>query len=225
MFIARINAFGGESEIEIFPAFQAAALFQQRPDQLFRSAGVRCGLQNDDGSASEIFGNGDCGISDIADVRLLVLVQRGRHADSDKIHIPDKIKVIGSAQHSGRDRFFKVRAHNVPDVILALIDHIDFFPLHVKADGAKPMLCLFHSQRQPDITQAAYAHCQSVISDFREQFLTNTHDDCPPACSIWALPYLRPQARQTHSAGSSYRRCPHSHTYPITLAGTPAISA
>ena len=73
--VARIDALGGEAQVKVLPALEAAALLQDGLQELFRGAGVGGGLQDDDGAPGQVLGNGDGGVPDIADVGLLVLVQ------------------------------------------------------------------------------------------------------------------------------------------------------
>ena len=57
-------------------------------------------LQHHDGAPGQMLGNGNRGIPDITDVRLLVLVQRSGHADGNEIHIAHPGKICGGAEHS-----------------------------------------------------------------------------------------------------------------------------
>ena len=53
--VPRVNSLRAESQIEIFTAFQAAAVFKDRLDQLFSSAGICGGFKNDHRSPCQIF--------------------------------------------------------------------------------------------------------------------------------------------------------------------------
>ena len=98
--IARIDALGREAQIEVRPALEAAALLQKGLEQLLSGAGISGGLQHHDGAPGQMLGNGNRGIPDITDVRLLVLVQRSGHADGNEIHIAHPGKICGGAEHS-----------------------------------------------------------------------------------------------------------------------------
>ena len=120
-------------------------------------------------------GDGDGALAHIADVRLLVPVQRRGNADGDKVHITDTGKVRGGGEHTALHQPLKVCLHDVADVILAAVDHIDLCLLDIEADGAKAVLRLIDRERQPDIAEAAHAHDQCLILNFLNQLFLYGH--------------------------------------------------
>ena len=122
-----------------------------------------------------MLGNGNGGIPDVADIRLLVLVQRGGNADSDEIHFLYKAEICGSGEPSDLYQLLQVGVDHIADVVLSGVDHIHLLGLHIEADGLKAMLRLIHCQRQTDIAQAADAHDQCLILNFLNQLFLYGH--------------------------------------------------
>ena len=93
----------------------------------------------------------------IADIGLLVRVQRGGHGNAHAVARGHGGKVRGGAQHAFLHDLFQVAVYHVADVVVSLIDHIHLLGLHVKADHMETGLGLFHRERKPDIAQSNHA--------------------------------------------------------------------
>ena len=106
----------------------------------------------------EVAGYGLGGIPDIADIRLLVGVQRRGNTDGDEIHVLDKGEVGGGPQHPGGHQLPQVGIHHVANVVRPGVYQVHLFLLDIKADGTKPMLGLVHRKRQAHVAQAADTH-------------------------------------------------------------------
>ena len=173
--VARIDPLRRKAQVKVRTALQTAALLQNGTEQFLGGTGVGGGFQHHNGAPPEMLGNGDGGIPDVADIRLLVLVQRGGNADSDKVYIPNKTEIGGGRQHSVLYQCLQIGIDHIADIVLSGIDHIHLFPLHIEADGLKAMLRLIHCQRQTDIAQAADAHDQCLILNFLNQLFLYGH--------------------------------------------------
>ena len=173
--VARIHPLRGEAQVKVLPALEAVALLQDGANQLLRGAGIGGGLQHHHGPPSEVLGDGDGGIPDVADVRLLVLVQRRGHADGDEIHITHPGEIRGGAEHSGLHQLFQIRVHHVADVVFPGVHHVHLFLLDIKADGAEPVFRLIHRQGQSHVSQTADTHGQGLILDLFDQFFFHGH--------------------------------------------------
>lgn len=61
--------------------------------------------------------------------------------------------------------------YNVTDVVLAGVDHVDLFLLHIETDALEACLRLFNDQRQTDITQTYNTDYEAAVFDFLEHGL------------------------------------------------------
>ena len=102
----------------------------------------------------------------IADIRLLMRIQRRRHADCNKVHVFHKRKVICCGKHAVLYHLGQVGIHHIPDVVFPFVDKPYFFALHVKANGLKPSFCLLHCQGQSHVTKSNYTHNNFFVFDF-----------------------------------------------------------
>ena len=169
LLVARIDALRREPEVEILAALQAAR-FEDRLEQFFRRARVSRGFQNDDHAGVDIFCNGLGGALHIADIRLLVFVERSRHADGDGVDFLDKRKVGSSGKLSGFHHVFQRVADDVADVVVPGVDGVNFFRLHVEADGFVAGLREFHRERQADVAEAHNADNGGLVLYFAQKF-------------------------------------------------------
>ena len=87
----------------------------------------------------------------VADIRLLVRVERRRHANRDGVDVRDELKIARRTQAARFDLFLQGLADNVADIVVAGVDHVDLRLLHVEADRFIPCAREFHRQRQADV--------------------------------------------------------------------------
>ena len=111
------------------------------------------------------------GGADVADVRLLVSVERRRHADAHAVALRRVGKVGRGDELSGLDERFEILVHHIANVVFTGVDHIHFFFLHVKAIDLEAGLRLFHRKRQADVAKADNA--ESSFSG--KQFFLESH--------------------------------------------------
>ena|SRR5699024_4737500 len=98
-------------------------------------------------------------------------VQRGGHADGDKVDILDKAEVGGGGKHAALDNAGKVAVHHVADVVVAGVDHLHLLRLDVEADGLKARFGLLDRQRQADIAQTHYSDNDLSVFNLAEHFI------------------------------------------------------
>ncbi len=117
----------------------------------------------------QVFGDGFRGTLHIADIRLLILVQRSGNGDGHRVHALDEGKIAGRGKGPAFHHMFQRIAHNVADIIFARVDGIDLLGLNVKADGPVAGLCKFHGEGKPDIPQADNADDGGLVLNFIQQ--------------------------------------------------------
>ena len=212
--ISRVHPLGRETQIELLAALQARALLQNRLEQFLRGAGIGGGLQHHNASRLQMARNGPGRIPNVADIRLLMGVQRRGYADGDKIHVLYEGKVGRGPEHSGGYQLPQIRVHHVPDVVLPRVHHVHLFLLDIKADGTKAVLGLVHRQRQTHIAQTADAHEQSLVLNFLNQPIFHSHASASPFTQrvFSSCSYRSPQAGQTARPSSKEIPTPHRHT-------------
>ena len=220
--VAGIDTLGREAEIEILTALETRALFQDGLEQLLGRAGIRRGLQNDHRALGQVLRDRLSGRADIADVRLLMRIQGGGHADSDKVHVLNKAEVGGCAQHTVRHQFFQIGVDNVADIVLAGVDQIHFLLLNVKADGLEAVLGLVHRQRQTDITETTNAHQKRFVLNLFNQLFFNRHThSISSTLLLVSIAYFFLQTEQVAVPFEKSNLLPHWQTYPRMRAGVP----
>ena len=101
--VAGIFALGGKGNEEFFFASEAAAgglqaklvfFFENRHHHFFGGAGISCALEHDQLAGLKMRGDGMRGVGDIAEIGLVILIQRRGDADDDRVHLFD-VRVIG----------------------------------------------------------------------------------------------------------------------------------
>ena len=104
------------------------------------------GLKDDHHSGMQVLCDSLGGRFYVADVGLLVGVERRRYADRDEIHIFDELEIGRRTEPALPDKSFEVGVYNIPDVVVAGVDHIDLFLLDIEADCPETGLGLLHGQ-------------------------------------------------------------------------------
>jgi len=113
-----------------------------------------------------VLGDGFCGALYIADIRLLVFVQRGGNGNGHRIHALNKGKVAGGGKSTAFDYLLQRVADNIADIILSGIDRINLLGLNVKTDGTVTGFRKFNGKRKPDISQADNADNSGFVLNF-----------------------------------------------------------
>ncbi len=167
LLIARIHTFRRKSKIKIFAALQAGR-FQNWLQKLFRCARIGGGFQNYKHSPVCIFCYRLGRVFHIADIRLLIFVQRRRDTDSNGIYTADKRKIGSRRKPAAFHHLFKSIADDISNIIVTGIYGLDFFVLYIKADGFIAGFCKFHRKRQPHVTQAHNADNGGFVFDFTQ---------------------------------------------------------
>ena len=95
----------------------------------------------------KVFGDGAGTRFHIAYVRLLVRIQGSGHADGNEIDVPDETEVSSGRQHPILDKGDKIPVHDIADVVVACVDHVDLFLLDIESDGSETGLRLLNGKR------------------------------------------------------------------------------
>lgn len=127
--VARIYSLGREGKIEVLAALETG-LFEDGLAKLLGRAGIRRGFEHDEHVLMDVRHDALRGGADVADVRLLVSVERRRHADAHAVALRHIGKVGRGNELSGLDKRFEILVHHIADIVLAGVDHVPLFLLH-----------------------------------------------------------------------------------------------
>ena len=167
--VAGIDPLRGEAQIEVLAAFEAGCFFQNGLEQFFGGARIGGGFQHDHTAPVDVGGDGAGGAFHIADVRLLMNVQRRGNADGHKVRAGDFFKIGGGAEHSAFHDLLEIAVHHIADIVMALVHQTDFFTVHVKTDGMKASLGLFDGQRETHIAQTDHSDAHFLAGNLIQQ--------------------------------------------------------
>ena len=174
--VARIHALGREAQVEALAALEARPLLQDGQDQLLGGAGVGGGLEHHHAAFLEVGRDLARGRLHVGGVGHLVGVERRGHADGDEAALRDAREVAGRLERAGLHERGEVLLHDVADVVLATVDHVDLVGLHVEANRLEARLGLLHGQRQPDVAEADRAADEGARQDAHPSLLKTHHN-------------------------------------------------
>ena len=123
----------------------------------FGGAGIGGALQNDQLARAQVWSDGARRLLDVAEVGLMIAVQRRGDADDDGVHLGDLGVGGGGAEASGMS-LDDLAAGNARDVGVARVQRLDLAGIHVKAGDAETLLAEKQDQRQPNIPHANYTN-------------------------------------------------------------------
>ena len=84
---------------------------------------------------------------DVADIRLLVCIQGSGHTDSNEIDVPDETEVRSGCQHPILNQSDEIPVHDITDVVVPGIDHVDLLLLNIESDSPETGLSLLNGKR------------------------------------------------------------------------------
>ena len=93
----------------------------------------------------------------VAQVRLVILVQRRGHANNDGVHLPN-LAVVGRSPEAGLLRLLNHLRQNAHNVAAARVQRLNLVQRDIKTCHAKTLLAEKQSQRQTDVAHAHNAH-------------------------------------------------------------------
>lgn len=149
--VARVYPFGGKAQIEVFAALQPGTFFKNRFYEFFGSAGIGRGFQYHYRAFGEIAGYRLRRILHIADVRLLVYIQRGGYANGYEVHFFYEREIGSGAEHAVVYQLCQLCIDHVADVVVSGIHLFYLFFLYIETDSSEPGFCFFYSKGQADI--------------------------------------------------------------------------
>src|ERR1700722_17426704 len=160
--VSRIFAFGRESDEKFVGSdfrspcgFQAGFVlfFENRYHHFFGGAGISGALENDELSSAQVRRNGVCSISDEAEIRFVIFVQRSGDADDDGVHFGD-LRVVRGRGKALRLRRLDFFGGDAIDVGSALGEGIDFALVNVEARHLELLLAVKQRERKSDIAHS-----------------------------------------------------------------------
>src|ERR1017187_8629811 len=135
----------------------AIRALQNRHQNFFGGAGVRGALQNHQLASPQMWGNRFGGGNDVAEVGLVVLVQRSWNADDDGVHVSD-VGVIGGRGEALGARRLDLGGRNPVDVGPAGLEHVDLLLVDVEAGYGELLFAEQQRQRQADVAHSNHAN-------------------------------------------------------------------
>ncbi len=163
--VARVHAFGGKAQEEIFAHFEAGPL-QHRQHQLVGGPRICGRFQDHQLAGAEVLGGLLAGRHDVAHVGIFGLAQRSGDRDVDGIQIGDHREIRGGVEFSG----FHQRAQSVAGYVLhigfARVQPRDLRFLNVDARDRKAGFGELDGQRQTHITEADDTDARGPGLDF-----------------------------------------------------------
>src|SRR5271157_2254432 len=133
------------------------AALEDGDKHLFGSTGIGCAPENDQLSGAQMGRNGLGGVSDVAEIGLVILTERSGHADDDRVHAGD-LRVIRSGGETMRPRRLDLRRGDAKDIRPAGLKNIYLLLVNVETGHWKRLLTEEQRQRQADIAHSDYAH-------------------------------------------------------------------
>src|ERR1035437_10089310 len=148
----------------------AIRALENRHQDFFGGAGISGAFENDQLASAQMWGNRFSGGRDVAEVRLVVLVQRSGNTDDDGVHARD-VGVIGGRGEALGARRLDLGGRNPVDVGPAGLKHVDLPLVDVEAGDGELLFAEQQRQRQADIAHSNHANFSGAGLDLAfEQF-------------------------------------------------------
>src|SRR5579864_959464 len=168
--VARILALGRESCKEALTVgflatrcFQAARiLLQNRDQQFFGRSWISSALQNYELSRTHVRRDGFGRCADVAEIRLVMVVERRGNADDHSVHFRDS-GILRRGCESGLFCGLNLRFRNANDVRTAFRENLDLLGVDIKTSDFELLLAEQQYQRQTDVAQANNADSRSAV--------------------------------------------------------------
>ena len=179
--IARVHPLGAEGEEEILADLEPGAL-ERRQQDLARRAGIGRALEDDRLAAPERALHRLGGGHDVADVGILELRERRRHADGDRVRLAQPRRVGGrleaSRVHDGLASWASVTSFTCEwPAVQAVHDPL----ADVEAEHAVARLGQLHRERQADVAEPDDPEEHLAALGLADQLLCHAHHTSPSA--------------------------------------------
>ena len=159
-FVSWVFALGAEGDMNSWLVgsaghFQSEQVsgFETGDDELFGGAGVGGALENDELALFDMGRDGLDGAGDVAEVGLVILVERGGDADDDGVHLSD-LRIIRGGAETGFLRLLDGFWEDADDVGAASVEGVDLFLGDVEAGDAEAFVAEEQGQRKADVAHA-----------------------------------------------------------------------
>src|SRR5204862_6636581 len=96
-----------------------STLLQNRKHQLLGSARIGCGLEHHELAWLEVRLNGTGSLLDVGKIWFAALIQGSRHADDNRVHLDQAVKIAAGAEVLGADVLLNSGRRNMADKALA----------------------------------------------------------------------------------------------------------
>ena len=128
-------------------------LFENWNQDFFGGAGVGCALKDNDLTGAQVGSYSMGGVGDVAEVRLMIFVQRRRDADDDRVHGGD-LGIVRRGFESARLGSRNLLGRDAENVSAAASQGVDFSLIDIETGDGKFLLAVEQGQRQSDVAQA-----------------------------------------------------------------------
>src|ERR1019366_3838014 len=119
----------------------------------FRGARVGRALEDDDLTGAQIGRYGVGGVGDVAEVGLVIFVERGGDADDDRIHGGD-LRIVGRGFEAVGFGRRDLRGRDADNVGAAVVEGIDFALIDIEPGDGKFLFAVEQGQGQSDVAEA-----------------------------------------------------------------------
>src|ERR1019366_9528904 len=129
---------------------------ENRHQNFLGGAGIGGALENDQLASAQMRGNRFGGGRDVAEIGLVVLVQRSGNADDDGVHVGD-VGVIGGCGEALAARRLDLGGRNPVNVGTSGLEHVDLLLVDVEAGDGELLFAEQQRQRQADVAHSNHA--------------------------------------------------------------------
>ena len=158
--VAGIFALGAEGDmyagfIDIACDLEAELVsgFEAWDDQLFGGAGVGGAFEDNELALFDVGSDGFDGFADVAEVGLVVVVERGGNADDDRVHLGN-IGVVSGGAEAGFLRLLDLLREDADNVGAAAVERLNLGRLDIEASDAKAFIAKEQGEGKADVAHA-----------------------------------------------------------------------
>ena len=128
----------------------AIAFLDERDNDLLCGAGVGGAFEDYKLAFVELWGNGFDRAGDVAEVGLMVFVERSGDADDDHVHVGD-FGIVGGGAEAGVPGFLDGRRKDTNDVGAAAVERVNLALLDIEASNLEGFAAEKERERQADV--------------------------------------------------------------------------
>ncbi len=152
-FVAWVDTFGGEAEVEVFARGQSGGLFDDWAKKVLGGARVSGGFEDSGGAGGDCAPDDLCCGLDVAHVGGTV-AQRGGDGDDDDVVVGEVSFFAGCRVAASCSGVGDVLVGDVVDMASVVVETIDFVLVEVEANDGVPGFCGADRDRKADVALA-----------------------------------------------------------------------